>query len=139
MRDARDLFEGHHRGLKGLLLQLDAIIGTGSLSAASEPSWHAQAQALLDEIETFAGHHFADEEKLMGDAAYPRLADHHGDHARGMALLQQFRTRIETDGPHSAPAASSPHDDLGRLISWWHEHSHTHDHALSTFLCRGGI
>ncbi len=54
--------------------------------------------SLMDKLETLEQKHFATEDDLMERSAYPNYEEHHREHQRLMARLQDLRSRAESVG-----------------------------------------
>lgn len=89
------------------------------------------ADAPKDDVEDFLGEvhaqiaaHFALEEKMMRDAAYPDFGPHKEDHESLLDEIRDIMDRVEDDGSYDQKKLS---DELER---WFTEHFATHDSRL---------
>jgi hemerythrin len=78
----------------------------------------------LGEIYAQIAAHFALEEKMMRDSAYPALLEHKTDHESLLDQLRDIMDRVEDDGRYDEERLSR---DLER---WFTEHFRTHDARL---------
>jgi len=78
----------------------------------------------LGEIYAQIAAHFALEEKMMRDSAYPALQVHKADHENLLDQLRDIMDRVEDDGSYDEERLSR---DLER---WFTEHFRTHDARL---------
>lgn len=86
----------------------------------------------LDEMIDNVRQHFADEEAVMGEMAYPHLADHQATHRRLMQNIVDFHACL--------PAALSRADAsavAAYLKFWLVEHIHIDDGAFGGFIIAG--
>jgi hemerythrin-like metal-binding protein len=83
-----------------------------------------QVVASLGEIYAQIAAHFALEEKMMRDAAYPAYPDHKSDHESLLDQLRDIMDRVEDDGSYDDARLSR---DLER---WFTDHFRTHDAKL---------
>jgi hemerythrin-like metal-binding protein len=124
------LFEGHHHGVDE---RIRAVVAAMEHSAA-----RAAPTALLgdrlDDLRAFAATHFAAEEKLMEDVFYPQRAEHVRRHRDFLAWLDRLENASRQDPRYIRTPGS-----VAVLAGWWEAHSLGQDHALTEFLCRGGI
>lgn len=128
-------FEGHHRGLRAHLTRLASATAQPLVSGAeSRAQWKVEVMAGVAALRGFAEMHFADEEKLMEDVAYPGAADHAREHRAFLAWLERIDALIETDGARLREEATAQ-----ALVTWWETHATDHDASLADFLCRGGV
>ena len=77
--------------------------------------------------------HFAHEEQLMIESAYPRLEDHRAQHADLLSSVANIYGWVDTgliDTDHSAVSAAL----LNFLKKWLLDHIVTHDMNMGVFL-----
>lgn len=108
-----------HRELIQLINDAHEAIGGGGRDRLA---------AGLGEIYARIAAHFALEEKMMRDAAYPDFGPHKEDHE---ALLDQLADIIHTVEIGNKP---DEHDLSSRLNRWFGEHFGTHDAKLHRHL-----
>ncbi len=132
-RDYTTVFEGHHRGLRSHIQGIaEATIGAPPEAPSDRRQWRADALAALAQLRNFAEVHFADEEKLMEDVAYPGTGRHAEEHRSFLADLERLQEIIDA-------ADLLDRETMERLATWWERHSTDFDADLASFLCRGGI
>lgn len=129
-QDPSLLFEGHHRGLREHISQLHRSV---SQDHPDIPAIHAA----LGAIKSFAESHFADEEKLMGDVAYPGRSEHEREHSDFLTYIRRLNDAMATATPYSLPPGTLALAQS--LAEWWETHAQHYDRGLVDFLCRGGI
>jgi hemerythrin-like metal-binding protein len=102
----------------------------GTILAAVNASDTARAHAAADELLRDAGAHFAHEERLMRDNAYPQLARHKEAHDLFLADVAAFASEVATKGitPEFRRWAT------GRVLEWFRFHVLANDVALGGFL-----
>jgi hemerythrin-like metal-binding protein len=116
-----EMIEGHHRGLKALLLRLEDL----TVSFAGRPPGPVVAAVLAD-LRYLAEMHFAQEEKLMDDIGYPNFRAHADEHQRFLGMLSRFEA--EKIGRQTVELSAA----------WWTKHALYDDRQLTDFLCLGG-
>lgn len=84
--------------------------------------------ATLGEIHAAISAHFALEERIMRERAYPLLDEHKSDHEALLDDLRDIMDRAEYDGQYDDARLS---DDLAR---WFGVHFRTHDARLHRWL-----
>lgn len=130
-----DLFEGHHRGLRGHIRTLTAATSQPPPATPDDRAlWAAEITASLRDLRNFAEVHFAEEEKLMEDVEFPSHQEHARQHQDFMLWLDRLDALLAQD------AAQLHRDAIGPTLgNWWETHAVQFDAQLSAFLCRGGI
>jgi len=88
---------------------------------------------VLRQLREFAENHFAVEEKLMTQTAYPFLAQHRREHERFMARLVELEREFEADSGLDVAKV------LVFLRSWLFRHMRQIDKKYSSHLHAGGI
>jgi hemerythrin len=78
----------------------------------------------LGEIYAQIAAHFALEERMMRDSAYPALREHKTDHESLLDQLRDIMDRVEDDGSYEEERLSRD------LEHWFTEHFRTHDARL---------
>lgn len=76
-----------------LFARIDAF-----LEAAHRGRTREELGQLLRYLQTYVVEHFADEEQLMAEVAYPALPEHRADHARFVRELQRLVHGYDTGG-----------------------------------------
>jgi len=98
--------DAEHLELADLLNRLaglqpgDAAAGDGVSNGTAEADGAAQLLALLDQLEAETRAHFASEEQLMQEAAYPAWRAHRREHTMLMAELRCFVREIHQGAGH---------------------------------------
>jgi hemerythrin len=105
-----------HRELIELINQLYELTQSGG--------GRERVVEFLGEIYAQIAAHFALEEKMMRDSAYPALQGHKTDHESLLDQLRDIMDRVEDDGSYDEERLSR---DLER---WFTEHFRTHDARL---------
>ncbi len=110
-----------HRELIALINQAHADLA--ETSSAETISTDLAAE-LLGEIHARIAAHFALEEKVMGQAGYPRLAPHKAAHEILLDEIRELMDTCETGQALDAEAFGA------RLADWFGEHFRTEDARL---------
>jgi hemerythrin len=108
-----------------LFRRLDALI-----EAIRGGRSRAEVGRTLGFLGEYAARHFAAEEALMRDQAYPALADHAAEHERFGAEMRALQAEYGRDGP----TASLIIRVNTQLAGWLRSHVYRTDRALADFL-----
>lgn len=125
---AINLFEGHHKGLRVLICALqDSLVSSRSEGIAV-------SAGLLRDLRAYAEQHFAEEEKLMDDVAFPLRPLHVEAHRHFLRWVATLESQAQ-----AIPSGLIPETVSEDLAIWWEEHFFHYDRLLADFLCRGGV
>jgi hemerythrin-like metal-binding domain len=113
------LIDVEHRLLMMLFRKLDIAIKTGESGVT--------VVRILNEIKKFADFHFASEENLMHEVAYPDVVHHEVLHSRLLAQLEVTIGRI-------SKKRELPDDLLFFLNKWVLEHIAREDQKIANFV-----
>jgi hemerythrin len=100
-----DMINELEEAMRGNASQTDVIAGLGEI--------YARISA-----------HFALEEKIMREAAYPDLGSHKADHEQLLDQLLEIMDTVGADGAYDRVLLS------GALDQWFSDHFRTHDAEL---------
>ncbi|MFA6311268.1 MAG: bacteriohemerythrin [Sterolibacterium sp.] len=89
-----------------------------------------EIRSAIDELIECTEAHFAHEEVLMADSAYPNLEDHRAIHAELISRIKSFETQMEKTGQ------MTPVDVYDFLCSWLGDHILTNDMRFGEFVSR---
>lgn len=120
MQDGSDKLDGEHRVQMGLAQALLEAIRTGRDKA--------ERDALLDHFCTYTQVHFAAEQLLMRQFAYPEYQSHALEHDELMDRLDALKTTYES-GDDAATLRA-----VGQIQAWLIGHIAAADERLSRFL-----
>jgi hemerythrin len=110
--------DGQHREL---FERLDKL-----LAASREQRSREEVGQMLTFLGDYVVQHFASEERLMEEAAYPALAAHRAEHQRFVHEFAQIYSEYKLEGP--SPLFSIR---LGnRVTAWLREHIYRTDRSL---------
>lgn len=93
-----------------------------------------RAAQMLDFLEQYAISHFAMEEELMSENAYPGARSHRTQHATFRRNVQRIRDAFDSDGPgiHVIVQVNRT------VIDWMLNHIRTTDKALGMYIVASG-
>lgn len=117
-----DAVDQEHREMIELIANLD--------DAMQQDMSHDSVVRGLGEIYARIALHFALEEKIMRDAAYPELVDHKQDHERLLDVLLDVIDDVDEAGGYDRASLSRT------LEAWFSDHFRTHDAKLHRRLGR---
>lgn len=86
----------------------------------------------IDELIACTRAHFAHEERLMEESAYPSLKDHQALHAELMSRIQDFEAEAEK------AEQLTPVDVYAFLCGWLGDHILINDKAFGEFMAHSG-
>jgi hemerythrin-like metal-binding protein len=92
-----------------------------------------EAIRILEELLGYTQHHFAMEERLMEQHAYPGLSVHRREHATLAAGVQEFQRRYESGGTQDSQELQE------FLRGWLVHHLMGPDRHLGAFLVKQGV
>jgi hemerythrin-like metal-binding protein len=98
---------------------------------------NAEFPALFQELYAHTEQHFAREQELMQQSAFPAQSEHSGEHQRVLNEFKQFKTRIDKGLISFGRAFAKD-----RLPQWFELHIATMDSVLVTHLkarTEGGV
>ncbi|MGC4121647.1 MAG: hemerythrin family protein [Myxococcales bacterium] len=117
------VLDQHHRRLRTQLLELVAAVNAGKVEAVS-----ARLDSVVEDITS----HFAVEEQLMVETAFPNASRHKEAHDSFVADARKFSKELETKGltPNFRRWA------VGRLLEWYRFHIVANDVELGRHLLK---
>lgn len=99
----------------------------GALSAALDAGEREEIPSLFDFLRGYVVDHFAAEERLMREIAFPGYAVHHGAHERFVREYADLRQLFEAAGPTAAVALRT----RTWIVDWLVDHITSTDRALA--------
>ena len=108
-----------HSHLARLLVRLKAV------SVANDPG---EVCRMLDLLASDVRQHFASEEYMMERMDYSLIDEHRERHAKFIHHLERLQAECGDVGGSLAPAVAE------QLENWFHDHEHTADADLLSFL-----
>ena len=104
------------------------------LDACRQGLGKERAAQMLDFLEQYAISHFAMEEGLMVESAYPSTRSHRAQHTTFRRNVQRIREVFDSDGPgvHVIVQVNRT------VIDWMLDHIRTTDKALGSFIVASG-
>lgn len=119
-----DELDRQHLSLAGLLNQLFDTLAADTIGA------NPVLQGLLATLAEETRRHFQDEEACMRECGYPRLTEHHREHAMLLAELQELMREIEEGRKRFTL------ETLTALKYWQIDHVLNSDKAFADFVNR---
>lgn len=89
----------------------------------------AQFAALFEQLRLHTEEHFAAEEALMANSAYPASAEHRSDHQRVLGEFARFGSRVQAGQTRFARAWL-----VEQIPDWFRSHLHNMDSSLAAHL-----
>jgi len=118
-------FDEQHKVLVGLLNDLHSAIMEGRGNAA--------LGGVLGGVTQYAVTHFADEERLMLEHAYPGLTEHRAEHAKLVAQVEALKARFR------AGQAALTVDVMVFLKDWLVNHIQGADRKYGSYFRARGV
>lgn len=112
--------DGQHRGLFDAINVFHEAVAQGHESEA--------VAGALDFLKSYGERHFAEEERLLAEFAYPRLDQHRRQHQQFLEQVSAFRTQLLEGG------CGLGHSMSQFLGSWLVNHIMVSDKAYASFL-----
>ena len=100
------------------------------LEACDQSHCKEEVDPILKFLEGYTLIHFATEEKLQQQYAYPDYSSHKAAHEEFLSSLGELKTRYKKDGPNDYLALLT----YDFMINWFINHIVTEDKALCHFL-----
>ncbi len=101
--------------------------------ACQEEQGREQLMELLSFMQLYAQNHFASEERLMAEYAYPGVDEQKLHHAQFKRDLEEFAEKVSAGGPTQELALSVK----GKLIRWLIQHIRELDRQMVEFVKAG--
>lgn len=98
--------------------------------ACQEEQGREQLMELLSFMQLYAQNHFASEERLMAEYAYPGADEQKLHHAQFKRDLEEFAEKVSAGGPTQELALSVK----GKLIRWLIQHIRELDRQMVEFV-----
>lgn len=97
--------------------------------------WRDDGAKLLKTLRALSANHFVREEKLQKAIRYPNLAEHHDQHVRLLAMLDEMISQIDQDNALFSFAYVKDRSD--RLLQFWFlEHFAKSDMQLKAYVAK---
>jgi hemerythrin len=107
----------------------------GALLDASRSGKSAQEVVrLLEFLGSYVVEHFSAEERIMSDAAYPKIGSHRAEHRQFLAELETLRNELKSEGPTRLFVIRVGN----RVTQWLREHIYRTDRMLGEWLRENG-
>lgn len=105
------------------------------INLPTDDIWRDDAAKILKDLRTLSVSHFAREEKLQKAIRYPNLAEHHDQHVRLLAMLDEMIGQIDQD--NALFSFSYVKDRSDRLLQFWFlEHFAKSDMQLKVYVAK---
>ncbi len=85
----------------------------------------------LDYMADYAGFHFAEEEKLQEEAAYPGLEEHKAKHAEFKKAVEELHEMLEEE---EGPTAAFVDAVKKNVVDWVYNHIKSFDCSVATYI-----
>lgn len=103
----------------------------GALLDASRSGQSAQEVVrLLEFLGSYVIEHFAEEDRIMVDAGYPKIGSHRAEHRQFLAELELLRNELKSEGPTRLFVIRVGN----RVTQWLREHIYRTDRMLGEWL-----